>query len=378
VIGLAIERVARGPSRPGQRYTLQLVPDAPSDQWTFEDLHKRFGRDLHHFVARRMRDADLVDDIVQETFLRAYRARASFDTNRPPWPWLATIARNLILNAFRDDERARDHLQPAAAWQELEGQADARDEIDPEQRYVAGQRRDAIATALDSLPPRHRRLLLMQSVEHLGYKEIAQAEGLSVDAMKSVLKRARRTFRQAYRSIADEHGIPSVVVFLRTLRLRCRTAYERIQDRTWSALTRVEHIHPLFGSFMEVLVTAGVVGAMLLGSLPSHSGGERSTTQPVERLSEASSVAGTSSSVPQRRPGSDLVTRTAEGPGSAVAVRGGVDRERRDRRTIHVAIDYDVPGTDMTSEELSVDVPCDVTPHPTDVCGTADAVTPDD
>ena len=184
--------------------------DEHDDQgWTFDDLHQVYGRDLRRFVKRRVRDPELTSDIVQEAFLRAYRAKDEFDHERPVWPWLSTIARNLILNTIRDERRRRLRVQTDLDSDEIARTADHRSEVDPERSYTDGQRRAAIATALMSLTPRQRRVLLLRVSEDLSYDDIAAQEGLSLDAVKSLLKRARQTFREAYRSIERERGVPN-------------------------------------------------------------------------------------------------------------------------------------------------------------------------
>jgi RNA polymerase sigma-70 factor (ECF subfamily) len=173
---------------------------------TFEELHAAFNRDLTRYVARRIRDAELTRDIVQETFLRAYRARRRFDDQRPAWPWLATIARNLIHNARRDEHRRRLHVSAGTDWRGVAASADPRSEIDPEKSFSLAQSRTQIRDALSSLAARQRRVLLLRVVNDLSYHEIAAAEGISSDAVKSLIKRARRAFRESYASIEREAG----------------------------------------------------------------------------------------------------------------------------------------------------------------------------
>jgi RNA polymerase sigma-70 factor (ECF subfamily) len=184
----------------------RTAAEHPAEPPAFEERLRALESDLAGFVVRRVRDRDLAGDVVQETMLRAYRARASFDKDRPLWPWLQTIASNLIANTMRDQRRHREHVQ-TSGWDGIASAADMRCEIDPESNYLAAQRRVAIATALASLSSRQRRVLLLRAADGLSYEDIAAVEGLSTDAVKSLLKRARHGFRYVYEA---ESGLDSL------------------------------------------------------------------------------------------------------------------------------------------------------------------------
>lgn len=167
----------------------------------FELLYREYAPRVRGLVRQKVADPDLVEDLVQETFLRAYRAFDEYDPRRPTWPWLSTIATRAAINALdkkscsaeSPSEEVGDHTRPA-------GQG-------PFERYLAGERRRGISDALGSLNSRHRRLLLLQALEGWRYEEIADLEGTSTPAVKSVLSRARRTFRHAYETMADRRGL---------------------------------------------------------------------------------------------------------------------------------------------------------------------------
>lgn len=210
---MSIEHAARGPELIPPLRTpvgLRLVTERPSEPRTFEELLRAYGRDLQTFVGRRVRDSELARDVVQETLLRAYRARRAFDADKPVWPWLATIARNLILNTQRDERRRRKFVQAQLDLNEIEKHADPAAEVDPEKSYSTGQRRAAIAEALASLTPRQRRVLMLRAADDFSYGDIAHFEGISTDAVKSLLKRARCAFREVYSLLEPEPEVPSV------------------------------------------------------------------------------------------------------------------------------------------------------------------------
>ncbi len=162
----------------------------------------RYHDEVLRYVRRRIRDPHLAEDIAQETLLRAFRAAAAIDTDRPLWPWLQAIVQNLIANRMRYERRVRRHLVASVDIGELESTVDPRPDGDPEAWLSKLHDREAISHSLNQLSPRQRRVLLMRVAEGLSYEQIARAEGVSLDASKSLVKRARRSFRVAHQSRA--------------------------------------------------------------------------------------------------------------------------------------------------------------------------------
>lgn len=134
-------------------------------------------------VARR----DLVEDLAQETFLRAFRALPGFDraaTGRLS-SWLLTIATRLALDALRQRRAPREPLQPV----HFQSAAPER----PEQRLLS----ELLTRAVERLSPEHRAVVLLHDVHGLRYGEIASALAVSLGTVKSRLYRARAELRAA-------------------------------------------------------------------------------------------------------------------------------------------------------------------------------------
>jgi len=192
---------------------------APPRPLDFEALHQRYFEDVSGFIARRIGDDELARDLAQEAFLRAYRARGSYDPRLPIWPWLARIARNLLVNALRDEGRRRARMEVVEAA-EIPGTVRGGD---PEAAYVNRHLGRTIRRALAEMSPHSRRILLLRCMEGMSHREIADAEGLTEDAVKAQLKRGRTNFRKAFTRLSDEPGSLGVLPFLRRLRLHLRT-----------------------------------------------------------------------------------------------------------------------------------------------------------
>ena len=142
----------------------------------FTHLVERHRGELHAHC-RRMVGPD-AEDVVQETFLRAWRSR---DTLRStPRPWLYRIATNACLDSIR---RRRD-LLPAAGIEQI-----ADEGADPARRDEQMSR--ALLVAVQRLPSRQRTVLILTDVLGWRAKETAELLGDSVPAVRSLLQRAR-------------------------------------------------------------------------------------------------------------------------------------------------------------------------------------------
>jgi RNA polymerase sigma factor (sigma-70 family) len=154
------------------------------DREAFETLFRQFQADVHAWSLRIVRDASAADDVVVETFWRAYRGRARFDPARSFGAWLRRIA----TNAARDQLKAsRRHAH--AAMDEAAVPAPLPPARDPR---VA----DALDGALRRLSPRLQVVAILALVEELPYAEIADALDVPVGTVKSRVFRATRALRR--------------------------------------------------------------------------------------------------------------------------------------------------------------------------------------
>lgn len=187
----------------------------------FERLAEPFRRELKLHCYRMLGSLHEADDLVQETYLRAWRSFDSFDGSGSIRAWLYQIATNACLNALASRKIARrvlpDQQTPAAvivqmpdgapatdvAWLEpypdsdLEGIAD--DSPNPEARYASHEAVQlAFVAAIQQLPPRQRVALLLCDVLGWAAAEAATLLGGSTASVNSALQRARETLAKRY------------------------------------------------------------------------------------------------------------------------------------------------------------------------------------
>jgi len=160
------------------------------DESAWRALVERYQRPVFALLSRMLSPVarrDLVEDLAQETFLRAFRALASFDraASGRLSSWLLTIATRLALDELR---RRR---VPAEALQPVHFQAAA--PAGPDRRLLAA----GLTRAVEALSPDHRAVILLREVHGLDYEEIAAALAISVGTVRSRLSRARAELRAA-------------------------------------------------------------------------------------------------------------------------------------------------------------------------------------
>ena len=176
---------------------------ALDDESAFADLTQRHRRELHVHCYRMLASFDEAEDAVQETFLRAWRRRETFDGSSQVRAWLYRIATNVCLDMLRRNGRRVTKLESFAEMPWLQPYPDRLlDEVAPragEPDAVAVERETielAFLTAMQVLPPRQRAALIARDVLGWPAAETASLLETSVPAANSALQRARATMQE--------------------------------------------------------------------------------------------------------------------------------------------------------------------------------------
>jgi RNA polymerase sigma-70 factor, ECF subfamily len=180
----------------------QLVSSAQEgDRESFEQLVRLHADRLYAVVIRLVGDRQEAEEVVQETFLRAWRSLGRFEGRSQFFTWLYRIGVN---EAKRTHERRR--VRPAQApLDEAPGQA-ADERQAPHARAEAHDLRQALEAAILDLPMDYRMPLVLRDVEGLSTAEAARAMDLGEAAFKSRLHRARLAVRAAVEELVIREG----------------------------------------------------------------------------------------------------------------------------------------------------------------------------
>jgi len=185
--------------RPPDPDVILVQQTLAGDQRAFEMLVIKYQRRVERLIGRMVRDTDLVPDIVQETFIRAYKALGQFRGEAQFYTWLYRIAVNTakkqLLELKRDPLvtmsalKSQDDDETSGSEYELNGQvADAET---PEALLASKEIAQAVNEAMEALPKELGQAIALREIEGLSYEEIAQALDCPIGTVRSRIFRAR-------------------------------------------------------------------------------------------------------------------------------------------------------------------------------------------
>ncbi len=168
------------------------------DKFACDDCVRVHSPGIYRLALRLMRDPADAEDVVQETFLSAFKGIDRFDGRSGLSTWLYRIAFNAAMMRLR---RRRPEFVPVDTTDESEGDLPIPEAmVDwcllPEQELVRAEAREELERAIGELPPKLRAVFVMRELEELSTEDTAQALGLSVQAVKTRLHRARLLLRE--------------------------------------------------------------------------------------------------------------------------------------------------------------------------------------
>lgn len=172
------------------------------DSHAFEMLMRRYTPSLTRFLRRFMRDSDDVQDVVQETFIKAYMGINRFRSNSTFSTWIFRIG----INAAKDGLALRQRHGPQLSSlgdedDDSKTMMEARADLDtPESRLETKEAMTLLEAALETLPKEQRMSFELRELEGLTYEEIAWQMNCPVGTVRSRIHRARDSLHAALRA----------------------------------------------------------------------------------------------------------------------------------------------------------------------------------
>jgi len=165
-------------------------------------LVRRFERPVYNLIARLVQDPSRAEELTQDTFVKMFRALATYDPDLRFSSWLFRIAHNTAIDALRQrhvplaaprvDEDGEE-VDPLAGLPDLTGDS-------PEQAMLRREIARALDEAIDLLRPEYRAVVVLRHHEDLDYEEIAEVTGLPLGTVKTYLHRARKALASHLRA----------------------------------------------------------------------------------------------------------------------------------------------------------------------------------
>ncbi|MEX8191282.1 RNA polymerase sigma factor RpoE [Comamonas guangdongensis] len=191
---------------------LALVERANAgDTRAFELLVIKYQRRIERLVGRMVRDVDLVQDITQETFIRAYKALHQFRGEAQFYTWLYRIAVNTAKKALMEMRRSpvisESALNAGGDEDETSGLAqELTTQETPETVLAAQEIAEAVSAAMEALPEDLRQAVTLREIEGLSYEEISQAMDCPIGTVRSRIFRAREAISARVKPLLERQS----------------------------------------------------------------------------------------------------------------------------------------------------------------------------
>lgn len=178
------------------------------DQRAYGLLVLKYQRRIQRLIARMVRDTDLVEDIAQETFIRAYRALHQFRGDAQFYTWLYRIAVNtakkFLMELKREPYLARSFADNDADDETFSQKQEPTTDETPETVLAAKELAAVVNAAVDDLPADLKQALVLREVEGLSYEEIAVFMNCPIGTVRSRIFRARDAVSAKIKPLLDK------------------------------------------------------------------------------------------------------------------------------------------------------------------------------
>jgi len=189
-----------------------LRSEVMADQERFAELAMPYMSSLYSAALRMTRNPSDAEDLVQETYLRAYRAFETFRDGTNLKAWLYRILTNTFINQYRAAKRRPeradlDDVEDLYLYRRLAGNGASLGGPTPENEVLDRIPDDAVKEALESLPEQFRMAVLLADVEGFSYKEIAEIVDVPIGTVMSRLHRGRKLLQKRLWDFAQARGL---------------------------------------------------------------------------------------------------------------------------------------------------------------------------
>ena len=180
------------------------------DHKAFEMLVIKYQRRIQRLIGRMVRDVDLVEDIAQETFIRAYRALAQFRGEAKFYTWLYRIAVNTAKKSLMDLKRNPTVSENASKSDDDDETSRVENELTssetPEAVLASKEIAQIINAAMEALPEELREAITLREIEGLSYEEISEAMDCPIGTVRSRIFRAREAISAKIRPLLENQS----------------------------------------------------------------------------------------------------------------------------------------------------------------------------
>jgi len=180
----------------------------------FEETAMEHIDSLYNMALRLVFNKEEAEDLVQETYLKAYRFFDSFQKGTNIKAWLYKILKNTFINKYRKEIATPgeilyedlEAINSGLAYKQETNSTELADTLESKYADFSGLLEDDVKQALDSLPAEYREAILLSDVEELSYQDIAEIANVPIGTIKSRLNRGRKLLQKKLFEYAKDKG----------------------------------------------------------------------------------------------------------------------------------------------------------------------------
>lgn len=188
------------PSQSSEQDRILVERALAGEETAFQGLVEKYRKALYHHINRMVRDKSELDDLVQESFIKAFSALDSYSTQFAFSTWLYKIATNHTIDYLRKKKLPTFSIDKPIRTKEGELEYEVPDTTyRPDRHIVEDQRRQLIQEAIDALPEKYHRVIVMRHQQEKSYEEIADELDLPLGTVKAHIFRARELLNKYLR-----------------------------------------------------------------------------------------------------------------------------------------------------------------------------------
>ncbi|MGQ3685714.1 MAG: sigma-70 family RNA polymerase sigma factor [Candidatus Loosdrechtia sp.] len=188
--------------------------DEKNNRKEFEDIAMKYLDSLYNMAMRLASNKEEAEDLVQETYLKAYRFFDTFQKGTNIKAWLFKILRNTFINKYRKTINTPNELfyedvetvNSGLAYSKEDATEELSDTLEGKYADLNSLMEDDVKRAIESLPIEYREAILLSDVEELSYKDIAEITHVPIGTIKSRLNRGRKLLQKSLWEYAKDRG----------------------------------------------------------------------------------------------------------------------------------------------------------------------------
>jgi RNA polymerase sigma-70 factor (ECF subfamily) len=164
------------------------------DQMAYRAIYQLHEKAIRGRVSGYFKWKADVDDVVSESFQKAFTNLPNFDTERELRPWLSTIATHTALDhlaSIKREDQKKEGIKLTASGESSEGQGPITD-VDPEEEIINGENHERLMAFIEELSPLYKEVMVKYMIEELEYEEIAKELKLELNTVRTRIRRGKQ------------------------------------------------------------------------------------------------------------------------------------------------------------------------------------------